>query len=122
MARGGLGSYIFIPHLVLWLEGLKGQDTPGWSKTTRCIYLFPWPYSPKTFQGVLLDSLGVDAIEIGHIIAPNLSPTSPASAKAHFGSGDGIVAFLDRISTSWGPGGSPLVVPWVAPSLGGLKE
>ena len=37
----------------------------------RRIYPLPSLYSSETFQGILLDSLGVSAIEIGHIIAPD---------------------------------------------------
>ena len=64
----------------------------------------------------------MEAVEIGRIIAPDPLPTSPASAEAHSGGGGSVVAFIDRISTPWGPGGSPLVVPGVALLLGGLKE
>ena len=64
----------------------------------------------------------MDAIEIGHIIVPDPSPTSPGSAEAHSGDGGDVVAFFDRIFTPWGPGGSPLFVPWAALLLGGLKD
>ena len=37
----------------------------------RCIYHLPHSYNPGTFQGVPLDSLEVDAIEIRCIIAPD---------------------------------------------------
>ena len=36
-----------------------------------CIYHLPHSYNPGTFQGVPLDSLGVDAIKIRCIIAPD---------------------------------------------------
>ena len=106
MAWGGWGSPLFVPATALWLGGLKGQDTRGWFLTTRCIYPLPWAYSSETSQGVPLDSLGVGAVEIGHIIAPDPSPTSPGSAEAQSGGGGGIVVSFDWISTAWGPGGS----------------
>ena len=37
----------------------------------RSIYHFPTAYNLETFQGVPLDYLGVDAVEIEHIIAPD---------------------------------------------------
>jgi len=64
----------------------------------------------------------VDAVEIGRIIAPDPSPTSPASAEAHSGGGGSVVAFFDQISMPWGPVGSPLFVSWAALLLGGLKD
>jgi hypothetical protein len=121
-AWGGWGSPLFVPDPALWLGGLKRQDTCGWFLTTRCIYPLPGAYSSETSQGVPLDSLGVGAVEIGRIIAPDPSPMSPRSAEAHSGGGGGVFAFFDRISTAWGPGGLYLLVPCTALSLGGLKE
>jgi hypothetical protein len=69
-----------------------------------------------------LDSLGIGAVEIGRIIAPNLSLMSPASAEAHSGDSGGVFAFFAWVSTAWGPGGSPLFIPCAGMSLGGLKE
>ena len=42
VAWGGLGSSLFIPHLVLWLGGLKGQETRGWFLTTCMFWHFMW--------------------------------------------------------------------------------
>ena len=120
-AWGGLGSSLSIPHLVLWLGGHKGQDTRRWFLTTRCIYPLPWSYSPETSQGVLLNSLGVDAVEIGRIIAPDPSPTSPRSAEAPFGNAGGVFAFLRRICAARRGWGLPWFVPCTALWLGGLK-
>jgi len=122
MAWGPLVLPLFIPGPALWLGGLKRQDTCGWFLTTWCIYPLPWAYSSETSQGVPLDSLGVGAVEIRHIIVPDPLPMSPASAEAHSGSGSGIFAFFDCISMTWGPGGLPLFVPCAAMLLWGLKE
>ena len=43
----------------------------------RCIYHLPQSYNPGTFQGVPLDSLGVDAIKIRRIIAPDHCQEAP---------------------------------------------
>ena len=120
--QGGWGSYIFVPDTALCLGGLKGQDTRGWFLTTRCIYSFPWAYSSETSQGVPLDSLGVGAVKIGCIIAPDPSPTSPGSAEAHSGDGGGVFAFHDQIFAVWGPCGSYLFIPGVVMWMGGVKK
>ena len=120
-AWGGLVSSLFIPGVTLWLGGLKGQDTHRWFLTTRCIYPFPLPYSSETSQGVLLDSLRVDAVEIGRIIAPDLSPTSPRSTEALVGNAGGVVAFFHRIRVAWRGWWLPWFVPYTALWLGGLK-
>ena len=121
-AWGGLGLYLFIPSTALVLGGLKGQETRGWFLTTRCIYPLPWAYSSENSQGVPLDSLGVSAVEIGRINAPDPSPMLPASAEVHSGGGGSVFAFLDCISMAWGPGGLPLFVPCAAMLVWGLKE
>ena len=63
----------------------------------------PGSYGYETLQGVQWDSLGVGAVEIGRIIAPDPSPMSPASAEAHSGGDGGVFAFVDWISMVWGP-------------------
>jgi hypothetical protein len=119
---GGVGSPLFVPGPALGLGGLKGQETHGWFLTTRVFWHLVCPQCLETPQGVPLDSLGVHAVEIGRIITPDPSPTSPGSAEAHSGGGGGVFAFVDRVSAAWGPEGSSLFVPCAALSLGGLKE
>ena len=71
VAQGGWGSSLFIPDTALGLEGLKGQDTRGWLKTTQVFWHFLSPQHLETRQGVSMDSLGVGAIEIGRIFTPD---------------------------------------------------
>ena len=106
VAQGGWGLSLFVPDTAPGLGGLKGQDTPGWSKTTQVFWHFLSPQHCETSQGVSMDSLGVGAVEIGCIIVPDPSPTSPGSAEAHSGDGGDVLAFDDRIFTVWGPWGS----------------
>ena len=103
MQGGGLGSPMFVPGPALELGSLKRQETHGWFLTTRVFWHLGCPQCLETPQGVPLDSLGVCAVEIGRIIAPDLSPTSPVSAEAHSDGGGGAFAFFDRILTWWGP-------------------
>src|SRR3984885_1972803 len=119
---GGLGSPMFVPGPALGLGSLKRQETRGWFLTTRVFWHLECPQCLETPQGVPLDSLGVGAIEFGHIIVPDPSPTSPGSTEARSGGGGGVFAFSDWISAAWGPGGSPLFVPCSTISLQGLKE
>ena len=122
LRRGGVWDRLYSSQTLPSGWGtLKDKDTHGWFLTTRCIYPFPWSYSPETSQGVLLDSLGVGAVEIGRIIAPDPSPTSPTSAEALFGNAGGVFAFFRRPPAAWGGWKSPVFVPCTALSLGGLK-
>ena len=121
--RGGVGGHLCSFQPLHWGWGaLKDKIHAGGFLTTWCIYPLPWAYSSETSQGVPLDSLGVGAIKIRRIIAPDPSLMLPASAEAHSGGGGSVFAFLDCISMAWGPGGLPLFVPCAAMLLWGLKE
>jgi len=122
VAWGGLGSYLFVPDPALWLGRLKGQDTHGWSRTTRCIYPLPWAYSSETSQGVSMDSLGVGAVEIGRIFTPDHRWRRQEAPKRVLGDAGGVLGFSCRISAAWGPLVSPLFVPGPMLLLGGLKR
>jgi hypothetical protein len=121
-AWGVLGLYMFVPFTALVLGDLKVQETRGWFLTTRVFWHFLCPQRLETPQGVPLDSLGVGAVKIGHIIVPDPSPMSPGSAEAHSSGSGGIFAFSDRTSVVWGPWGLYLLVPCVVLWLGGLKK
>jgi hypothetical protein len=69
-----------------------------------------------------LDSLGIGTIEIGHIIVPDPSPTSPGSAEVHSSDGGNIFAFHGQIFMVWGPLGLYLFVPCVGLWIGALKK
>ena len=77
----------------------------------RCIYPLLGSYSPKTSQGVPLDSLGVGAVEIRCIIVPDHRRHRQEAPKRVLGNATGILVFSCWISTAWGPLVSPLFVP-----------
>ena len=70
------------------------------------ICYLPTPYNLETFQGVLLDSLGVGTVGIGRIIAPNHHRLSPGSGDA-----SGISAFIDSFLVVWGGVGVVFIHP-----------
>ena len=58
-----------------------------------CIYPLPWAYSSETSQGVSMDSLGVGAVEIGRIFAPDHRRRRQEAPKRVLGDAGGGLGF-----------------------------
>ena len=87
----------------------------------RCIYHFPASYGSETSQGVQWDSLGVGAIKIGRIFAPDRRRHRQEAPKRFLATPASFPCFLCRFSAAWGGLGLYLFVPCTALALGGLK-
>ena len=70
-AEGVLGPPLFVPYHPTWVGGLKGQEPWLWFLHPRVFWHFLCLQHLETSQGVLVDSLGVGAVEIGRIFAPD---------------------------------------------------
>jgi hypothetical protein len=70
-AEGALRPPLFVPHHPMAMGGLKWHEPRRWWLPTCTFWHFLCPHRLETSQGVSVDSLEVDAIEIGCIVAPD---------------------------------------------------
>jgi len=121
MAEGVSEPPLFVPCHPTPVGGVKGQEPQMWSLHPDMFRHSLCPQHPRTSQGVSLDSLGVDAVKIGHICTPDHRRRRQEAPKRILGDAGGVFSFSGRIPLARGPLESPLFVPHSALSLEGLK-
>jgi hypothetical protein len=102
---------LFVPYQPTVVGGLKRQEPRMWFLHPRMFRHFLCPQALETYQGVSLDSLGVGAIEIGCIFAPNHRRRCQEAPKRVLAM---PTVFLCWIFVAWGGWGLYLFIPAAA--------